>query len=147
MMVAGRTGEDTSVGGWPVFLLSLCIHIAQDDTALRTGERLMRTACQPCCSFMQRVLELAARDESKYMGTIIEERYVLRLAESCDFGDGLREEKETLAHDDQLRRKLVDQFNRFLRINVVCILGQGQIVQMDRVRPTKLERLPPRLDA
>src|SRR5439155_20005693 len=102
MMVARGTGEDTSVSRRPVFLLSLCIHVAQDDTALRTGEGLMCTARHPCGPFMQRILELAACNESKYMGTIIEKRNVLRFAEGVDFGNGFGQEKKALAHDNQL---------------------------------------------
>src|SRR5690348_6746976 len=102
MMVTRRAGEDTSVGRRPVLLLGLSIHVAQNDATLRTGEGLMCTARQPGCPFMQWVLELTARDKSEYVSAIIKKRNVLRFAEGGDFGDRFWEEKEALAHDDQL---------------------------------------------
>src|SRR6266571_2686158 len=103
VMVTGGAGENTPIGGGPVFLLVFLVQVAQDHPALRAGERLVRAARHPRRPLLQRRLKLAARDQSKHVGAIIEQRDLLSLAESGNLLHRLREEEQALAHHHDLR--------------------------------------------
>src|SRR5713226_699914 len=47
VVVAGGAGEDAAIGGRPVFLLGLGIHVAQDYAPLRSWKGFMRAAGHP----------------------------------------------------------------------------------------------------
>src|SRR5947199_8357935 len=59
VVVTGGAREDTAIGGRPVFFLSVCLHVAQNNAALRPWEGFMGAARHPRCPFMYRRLKLA----------------------------------------------------------------------------------------
>ena len=87
-------------------------------------ESLMRTARHPGCPLLQWRLKLTARDQPQHMRSIVEQRNIFRFAEGGYLRDRLREKEQAFAHHDQLRRDLVDEFNRFLGINMIVIGGE-----------------------
>src|SRR5947209_7617199 len=146
MVVAGGAGKDTTISGRPVFFLGLGIHVAQNHTALRPWKGFMRAACHPRRALAQRRLELTTCYESQNVRTIIEQRNILCLAEGGYLRHWFRKKKETLAHDDQLGRYLVNQCNCFLSINMVVVFSQRQIMQVHRIWAAQLQRLAPILN-
>ena len=75
------------------------------------------------------------------MRSIIEERNIFRFAKSSHFRDGFREKEQAFAHNHQLWGNTLNQFDGLLRIDMIVILGERQIMQVDRVGTTQLERL------
>src|SRR5450432_631180 len=81
------------------------------------------------------------------MCTIIEQGDLLRLAVRGYLRNGFGEKEETLAHNNQLRRNLIDQLNRFLRIHMIMVFRQWQMMEVNSIFPSHFERLPPILNA